>query len=229
MHSIVEIIVPADRGADIVSAVKEVMDHFLLRAGDGETPADHTDWFDWYTVGGRYSGEKLKASLDPDRLKEFWDELQARGTTVSGIRFGKPDLQPASQIPVVDALWREFFPGKSNACVLFSHARDQYGRDGVSPDDVCRVADIPPRYGCERLILAASLNGKLKPVRMLAKTFWNGVQHQNTAFDGLALAAATKWIEADREGDEGLAAVGGKSYRDYLNGDWLAVTVDVHD
>ena len=64
--------------------------------------------------------------------------------TVSGVQCGKHELQPATQIPAVDAKWNEMFPsGETVKCPLFAHSNDQYGRndDGTIAGDISSLAD----------------------------------------------------------------------------------------
>lgn len=224
MHSIAEVVIPP--GRDVELAVSQVMSSFLEEDDDGNK-TDSADWWDFWKIGGRFSGDKTTARLDPDKLKAFYAMLTEKQVTVSGLRAGKPDLSPASQIPQVDAWWREWFPGAGDACPLFGHSRDKYRSAGYYPDDVCLVRDVPAALTCERLIVAvphydaAKRDTHLTVRRMLVKSFWNGVQWQDTRFDGLvgpALAGMTLGRVAAGSDEE--AKVGD---------DWQVVTVDYHN
>lgn len=46
-------------------------------------------FYDWYVIGGRYSGEKIIQALDQDKLKLFYEELSQKNFTVSGVVAGK--------------------------------------------------------------------------------------------------------------------------------------------
>lgn len=234
MHYIAEVVIPPN--ADVVASVGQLMRYFCEEKYDADGNEtgreDHADWWDFFVIGGRYSGHKLEASLDPTSLLRFNEILTERKVTVSGLRAGKEELSPASQIPMVDALWREMFPGKGSVCPLFNHGRDQYRKGGYYPDDVCKVSEVPDSLACERLILAGPLwdaekhPGELEPVSMLVKSFWNRVEWQDTTFDGLvkpALAALMAKRDAQREDDRGAMR------RCNLSPDWLVVTVDYHN
>src|SRR6185503_20458398 len=106
MHYHLEIIMPPTE--DVERSVAEILKRFNENADD-ETRSNA--FWDWYQSGGRYSGCKLEALVPQERRDAFWAELKARGVTVSGLQFGKQELKPASQIPSVDALWREMCPG----------------------------------------------------------------------------------------------------------------------
>lgn len=203
MHAICEIVIPPTD--DVAESVKQIMGYFDEESGIYQ-------WFDFYVIGGRFSGHKLTASLDPQRLDAFHAALKERRVTVSGLVCGKQELSPASQIPIVDALWREFFPGKGEKCLLFAHSNDQYGRNGIYGHDICAAKDVPEGLTCERLIIAGPHWDKekgpnaIQPERMLATEFWNGVEHQKTKFDGKVKPALAE-----------------------TSPDWLVVTVDYHN
>lgn len=221
MHALAEIVIPPT--GDVPAAVAQVMDHFREDKydADGNETGEKggCDWWDWWKIGGRYSGAKVEAVIGEERLKAFTELLQAKGVTVSGFRAGKPDLQPAGQQGVVDSLWREWFPGMGDRCLLFNHARDQYRKDGYYPDDVCRVDAVPDGLTCERLIVAGPHwreAGRLEAKRMLAGEFWNGVEWQTTTFDGRVKAALAAMRADDRRRVE-------------VADDWLVVSVDYHN
>lgn len=210
MHAICEIIIPP---TDYVEAsVKQIMESF-------KDEDEHAEWWDFFVIGGRFSGHKLQAGLDPVQLERFHNILKERKVTVSGLQCGKQELSPATQIPMVDELWREMFPGKGEQCILFAHSNDQYGRHGIYDHDICTVADIPENLACERLIVAGPCrdDGSICPKRMLVTELWNGTEHQKTQFDGNVKAALDAITKAD---DWRKCEVGS---------DWLCVTVDYHN
>jgi hypothetical protein len=183
MHAIAEIVIP--QTADVPASIEQVMGYFK-----GEEGEDRSSWFDFWVIGGRYSGHKLEARIGQTRIAQFSKMLNEKQFTVSSFTMGKPDLKPASQIPEVDALWREWFPGCGEKCVFLSHYHDQYGHSGINPVDVCSVGDCPENLKCERLIIAGPLcmcdkAGQIVPKKMLATSLWNGVDWQDTLFDGM--------------------------------------------
>lgn len=231
MHYHCEILVPP--GTDIRQAVVAAMEPFNENQEKHED--DDTDnpcaFWDWYIIGGRWAGDKLIAGLDKDKIDQFYRWLQEEGVTVSALTAGKQEIQPASQIPKVDAKWNELFPSDTpTACPLFSHANNQYDSTSLISGDIMRLGDVPASLTCERVIILGPAwsrseddwTGPLKPVFMLSKTWWNGLNHQDANWDGTLKQAVdiyTKQLEhyADR-------------YRDtYLTDpDWLSVTVDYH-
>lgn len=220
MHYHAELVFP--RTEDVESSVKQVMEFFLPEPDEDGSPCDYADWWDYYTIGGRWSGEKLEARIAPDLLQRFQEELVARAVTVSGIQFGKQEISPADQIPMVDALWTEI-TGQPGPCPRFQHGRDQFGRSGIYSDDVCTVAEIPERLECYRLIIAKphwdatkAEQGVIYPVWMLATQLWNGVTHQDTTFDSNVVKAIQEHNAAPRGNDP-------------VGDDWLCVTVDYHN
>lgn len=129
---------------------------------------------------------------------------------------GKLDLWPESQIEMVDALWREYFPGKGAVCPFFDHFKPVDAR----AIDICKVSDVPEQLTCERLIVAGKnfdVDGLLCPVRMQAVEEWNQVEYQKTAFDGKVKAALTEWRNA----------TGHRQIK--ITDDWLVVTIDYHN
>lgn len=218
MHYKIEVVIPPTNNVE--ESVKQVMDSFLDDDGDG-TP--HCDWYDWYVIGGRWSGDKLMARCDEEKLKGFNDMLNEEKFTVGSFVCGKEELNPASQIPVVDTLWREWFPGVSDMCPLFQHYWDQYS-EGLSSADVCKVSEIPDRLTCNRLIIAEVKHwgddaGKvLVKDRMLCKEFWNGVEWQDTTFKG-NVKEGMRIIAEGKHGEPDLTD----------RSEWLVVTVDIHN
>ena len=224
MHAVCEIVIPP--GWDIGQSVKEVMEHYAELDDDGKLGS--ASWWDWFVIGGRFSGHKAEARIGHEKLQAFREELNRRKVTVSGLQCGKPELSPADQIPMVDALWREMCPGHGKRCILFDHARDQYGKSGIYDDDVCRVGNLPESLSCERLIVATPCwwgddkGKKLEPVRHLATEYWNGTEHQKSDFDGLVKPALAKMMMEKAEGK-------GRMKQCDLTDDWLCITVDYHN
>jgi hypothetical protein len=202
-----------EHGSDYVSrSVYQVMTRF---AREGE---EHPDWWDWYVIGGRRSGEHIRAGLPEDKLKEFCEELERRNVTVSVHRFGKEELIPKKQEASVDALWREFFPGAGDKCLLFRHSDSQWSDSGEESVDVMPVGQLPKGLSAHTLIVAGpdwSDKHKLRAHFMLHKKVWNGCNLQATDWDGNVL----KGIELANEDHY---------VKKSVTAEWLAVTVDYH-
>jgi len=172
MHHHLEIVLPPDT-ADIEAAIARIMGPFDEDPREPSEDASDCRFWDWYAIGGRWTGEHARADVDPARVELFEDELRRRDVTVSALRAGKPTLVPKSQRKAVDALWREWFPESSlKQCPLFDHAKCH--------GDVCRLDQIPEHLTCSRLIIADAE----RAVYMLTESAWNGVVYQQTDWDG---------------------------------------------
>ena len=227
MHYIAEIVIPPEW--DVTAAVTQVMDSFRSEPDEEDGDLGEADWWDFWIIGGRFSGHKVQSSLDKSRLEEFNKELNRRNVTVSGFTSGKQELSPATQIPMVDALWREWFPGAGDKCILFKHSNDQYRKDGYYAEDVCTIDKLPDRLECERLIVAGphwNDASKLMAKRHLAAKFWNGVEHQKTDFDGKVKPALMAMLaELEKPPDQQCYSARGLS----LSPAHKVVTVDYHN
>ena len=109
---------------DINGAVAKLMNPF---DEDGESKPNA--FWDFYVIGGRFSGAKIKARFEKDRMEKFRTHV-----TVSSVTCGKQELQPATQIPMVDAMWSEMFPEAKGRCPIFNHYNDQYKGEAMSYD-----------------------------------------------------------------------------------------------
>jgi len=220
MHYSLEIIMP--QVENVEDAVSQIMAPFSENCDDEDRMPN--PFWDWYVIGGRWAGHKLEAGLDQDKLAAFHEELNNRKVTVSSMQCGKQELDPAEQIPMVDALWAEYFPEyKGRACPLFSHANDQYANDCLY-GDVLRVKDTSKEVLCSRIIIANYdyQDKELEAKYMMSNHIWNGVNHEDTAWDGkigTALEMYTKSMKNYRE-----------EYRikNAIDDDMLVVTVDYH-
>lgn len=230
MHYHCEIVLPPNTD-DIESAVASVMAPFDENQEDSEGVPT---WWDWYVIGGRFAGSKLMASYDKDKLEEFHQWLLSEGVTVARLQCGKQEISPASQIPMVDSKWNEMFPtgnGTMVACPIFQHSNDQYGRDqkGTIDGDICPLSEAR-QASCCRVIFASpsydrdteEFTGPLEAAFMLSDSVWNGVNLEDTNWDGTmqgALALYEKRLERYKS-----------EYRSRVEptDEWLTVTVDYH-
>lgn len=213
MHYHCEIIMPPTD--DVEKQLERILAPFSENDGDSSGA-----FWDWYQIGGRWSGDKAKAHLDSARVDEFVKELNRRNVTVSGIQFGKQELSPATQIPMVDALWREWFPDSGiEQCPLFRHAGERL------VGDVCKFSEVPKGLTCERVIIAGPEyddDETFKAEWMAQETFWNGLTHVRTDWDMTFAQAVERYHERIA------------SYRDEwrakhtITPDWLVVTIDYH-
>lgn len=146
----------------------------------------NTFW-DWWVIGGRYSGEVLTSRLGTERLEQFNAVLNSRKVMVKGLVCGKEELADSQTEEMVDALWRDMFPDSGLAkCPLFKHGSpSQYDKRGELPFDVCKVEDVPASHA-QFSIALIELDYEKKPsiTQLLHREIWNGSTHQDTAWDG---------------------------------------------
>lgn len=218
MHYHCEVVMPPRD--DVKEALDEILDPFQ------EGQKWYRGFWDWWQIGGRYSGSKITKALPQEARDAFFAELEARNVTVSGIQLGKQTLQPAAQGPMVDALWREHFPDTPfEHCPLFDHAGKQL------PGDIMRLDEVRGDFPLEHLIVAG-LHGwhdkyqeevEFEAKFMLRDTVWNGCNHEKTVWDRTFRGGMAMWAE-DLEKHYSDAAQEHYTPQE----DWLVVTVDYH-
>ena len=211
MHYHCEIIMPPTD--DVDGAVAQIMETF---SENNESPS-HAFW-DWFQLGGRYSGAKLEALATQEKLDAFRAELNRLGVTVSGLVWGKQELQPASQAAAVDELWRAMCPGAGDTCPMLKHSGDHMALD------VCKLSELPPELTTYTLIVAGPdyRGEKVEAHTLLHKRIWNGVTYQDTTFDGKVASGIAQYTEQVKRYREGYAD------KMAMKPDWLVVTVDYH-
>jgi hypothetical protein len=223
MHHHLEVIMPPTE--NIEEALNQILEPFNEQGKDEDgNPNQHAFW-DWYVIGGRWAGMKLETTLDPKKKDEFFAELEKRKVTVSGIQAGKHKLQPESQIPMVDALWCEFFPDSPlKICPFFDHFNNQYKNSDGFPD-IMRLKDVPPSLIASHVIIAGPHwkdNGNLEAKHMVQDSIWNGVTHVQAKWDGSVHAAIEEHKKRLENAKPEYAA------KHIPQDDWLVVTVDYH-
>lgn len=227
MHYHLEIIMPPT--TDVDAAVAGIMAPFDENGKDEEGHENRHAFWDWYVIGGRYSGAKGEATYGKDRIDAFYAWCKDAKVTVSGVQMGKQTLQPASQIPMVDAKWNEMFPEHGGgACPLFDHAPARTSRD------ICRLAEMPEGLTAYHVIIAAPSyvandvdkddvwTGPPRAVEMVAQSMWNGVSHVDAKWDGNVAAFVERFKERMQDYREKYRAASTPT------ADWLVVTVDYH-
>ena len=228
MHHHCEVVIPPIQTDAIPDAIESILKPFYEGADDGERSSGA--FYDFYKIGGRFAGNKYVQSIGEDRIQEFYDWLNKEKVTVSGLQFGKQELSPPSQIPKVDAKWKEMFG--DDVCPLFRHSNDQFadGIEGTSLGDLFTIEQCLESARCGRLIFSgpsynhqtSERDGPLEAVFMLQDSFWNGVCHIESTWDGSLKQGLAMWrgkLESYRD-----------SYRAQMNPDpdWICVTVDYH-
>jgi hypothetical protein len=178
-HYHCEIVLPP-RTPDIEAAIATVLKPFREDDVDEDGHRNPHAFYDYYVIGGRYSGAHIEASMDPAKMERFYALLVEAKITVSGVQFGKQTLQPASQQDAVDRLWRETFPESGlETCPLFDHFP-------VARYDACTLDRVPAGMRCGHFIVAGPPGYPYdgKATYMLRDSIWNGVTWQDTTWDG---------------------------------------------
>ena len=230
MHFTLEVVMPP------TDDVQAVLDKYMAEYAEEIRDDDGSDtwtrnvngFYDWYQIGGRFSGTKLTTSLGPDRIEAFVRELQDREVTVSGIVCGKQTLQPANQIVEVDALWKERFPDSGlDKCPLFDHSNSE---DSVLTGDVLPLGSLPDEVLDMKVCRLAIVPREKNPDTtwftfeyMVADELWNGATWQKTTWDGTIRTALADWKEYVEKNYR-------EEYKEFVlpQSDWLVVTVDCH-
>lgn len=153
--------------------------------------------------------------IDQSAWDKFHDRIKDEKVTVSSVTMGKQTIHPASQIPMVDRIWKEC-TGLDGPCFLFDHCTG----DSL---DVCRVDAIPAGFKTGHLIVAApNYKGEVEAQFMLEQLYWNGCNYQETKFTGDVHEAMAMYAEHVGRYNE--------KAQDKLRiqPDWLCVTVDYH-
>ena len=223
MHEVLEVVMP--QVDNVEEAITQIMKPFDENSSyeDDEDFSGHPFW-DFWVIGGRWAGHKLTSCLDKQKMDSFYAELTDKKITVSGLQCGKQEISPSEQIPLVDEIWSSYFPEyNGRACPLFSHSNNQYVNDCLY-GDVLRLKDTDENIAMSRIIFANENydNSGLDAKEMFVKSLWNGVTHQDSAWDGTlktAIEIYKKKIDSYKN-----------DYKEKLtpNGDWIVVTVDYH-
>lgn len=217
MHYRLEIIMPPTE--DIEGAISEIMSPFdeNMDPDDGENCLDHSFW-DWWVIGGRWSGSKLTDCFDQDKKEKFFQRLRDLEIKVHGVVCGKQDIVD-EHIEIVDKAFKEFFPESGfEHCPFFGHAGSRLA------GDIMRFGDVNlDKVTASRVIFAGpGYKDKLKALEMYQTEFWNGVSFCKAEWRGSlsdALKMYMKYIYAYKE--ETKNKITPKE-------DWLCVTVDYH-
>lgn len=212
MHYHLEIIMPPT--TDIEGAINAI----LLPFSEHDEDNRHA-FYDWYQIGGRYSGDKRLVLIPQETRQAFFDRLTELGVTVSGIQWGKQELSPSNQIPLVDQTWKEF-TGRDESCPLFKHAN---AKTPILAGDICPLSEALHASAFRVIIAGPSYDGKsLQAEYMVEQEVWNGVSHVQTVWDGKISSAIAEYnARLSHSRDEWRES---RTPTD----DWLTVTVDYH-
>ena len=178
---------------------------------------ESTAFWDWFVIGGRFSGKKIVDTLSAAKIRKFYEVIRERKITFCGLVCGKHEVEPESQIPEVDALWNEMFPDTFVHCPLFQHS-------GTSLNgDIQLLGEVNGDISMSRFIVSGCKSESIS--FMLSDSFYNGVNHENTVWSagGCTFSNAMELLNEYLElHDKEWAA------KARPKDDWLVVTVDYH-
>ena len=220
MHYHLEVIMPPT--SDISAALEEILNPF-----DENNEESRNQFWDWYVIGGRWSGEKESCRYDAEKLEKFYAKCQEANVTVRGVVCGKQKLVPKTQIPMVDKMWNELFPtedGTIVACPIFSHSNNQYDSNDLLACDVCLVEEIPENLTASRVIVASANydESRLEAKFMTSDSIWNGVNLEYTTWDGKVKSVFGMYKEMLKMYKEEYVE------KHTPKPNWICVTVDYH-
>jgi len=215
MHHHAEIIMPPTD--DVELTAKQIMAPFDKNGKEEDRSNNHAFW-NRYKIGGQWGGHKMLVAIGDDKIEEFRIALREAHITVSGLTMGKETLQPSEQIPVVNAMWNAMFPeAPVKVCPLFDNYKDSFG-------DTLPVRDLPDGLTAEVVIIAGpDWKGEaMTASTLLFKKMWNGVNYQDSTWDGQIATALAMHVDRLKRYNE--------EYRvkRSVSDDWLVVTVDYH-
>ena len=214
MHYRLELIAPA--GTDIEKALNYLQEeppHGIDPNGDDWDE----DWIgpgkgilDGYEIGGRWTGAHVKALHNKEQIDHFYSLLKDLGVKQCGVQMGKPTL--ASHSPAeIDALWRETFPDSPlPRCPIFDYAR-------FEDLDIVPVKDLSPTDTAAVVYIVNDTNGHVHRW-MRQRSLWNGINIENTNWDGNIRFAIVEHNQYVRNWTIPLQ----------VTDDWLATTIDIH-
>jgi len=202
MHYRMEILMPPTQ--DVEAKLQEVLKDFSENNEESRNA-----FYDYFIIGGRWSGKHNMDGFGQDKLDRFYAELTENKVTVSSIQFGKQKLSPSSQIPFVQEIWNKYFPGE---CPVFDHYTG--GGDIITWKEA-QTKDIT----CLRFLVT---NKDFEPEYMTMDSAWNGVSWIETKWDKTVKGAFQEYTEKMSRYKE--------EYRieNEPKDDWLLVTVDYH-
>ena len=170
MHHYAEVVLPPVRPSQKEKTIHERVFQTLRWHGFGSRLG-----FDWFVVGGRWSGCKAMGRLDGVKVGAFWAEFKKRG-----YEWMDKENSQEKRAQQGHSLFGEFFPdykGETPVC------RDQYRQNGY-PDDVCSVSEVPEGLTSYVLVIAQTHE-------MLETEIWDqkNAEMKKTKFDGRIRAA----------------------------------------
>lgn len=217
MHHHLEVIIPPTNNVE--ESLNQVLERFNEEYKDEEGYITRSAFYDYYVLGGRWSGCKIEHLLGKDKIDKFTELLVKEKITVSGVVFGKETLKPESQIDKVNKLWNKFFPNSPvKECPLFDNYKNDYG-------DVLPLGELPKTLTASRVIIAKQHwedPTKIEAEFMYATDLWNGVTFQDTNWNGNVKEALNEYTKKLKNMSEEFVK------KNTPQDNWICVTVDYH-
>ena len=248
MHELVEVVIPPVVGElgdekEWYPTVEGALEDTLKKLCTSVKPKKRHPgaFWDWYVIGGRFAGSKLRKKVILDVGQEafdrMWDKLDERGPMCSGVVAGKQSIVKPEDQEFADNLWREL-SGRDEPNPYFEHSNNQYapGLAGTLPMDICRLSEVPENHTCRRVVFATQrqkyvedrepggrfvAQDRIKPFFMLSAEIWNGFTFEETAWDKTFKSA----LELYRKQGECI----NQEFCPQARDDWWVISVDAHD
>lgn len=198
MHKGVILLVKADSKEDAVSKVNEFMEPY----GDSRV-------WDWFVIGGRWSGRLDKASI------LFWDA--AKKAVPPQTEFGWTESEIKKHKPEFEAIWKRL-GGKGPSPVN----RDQYESDGND-------GDIQPLNDCLEAVkdFAGDMTARANEEKKRAQEY---ADKDQPSMEGYCLRTAGELLSQNFCFDCNLYNVEEGDYSIPENPEgWFAVMIDMHN
>ena len=243
MHYHMELIMPPlEDGAKLDDRLDEILgpwheEYKYTCFCDDDDKQNFHGFYDYYVVGGRWSGDHLRTRMEQDhgeRWSAFINEMENSDIMVSGVIAGKP-TPVGDGVNRVQDVWQRHFPEFADI------HNPLFNIPGVFPQkqiagDVCTFHAIPISTTCSHFAVATperkfsaerqEFIGDVQTYKLtfqLVTSLYNGSTWQNTSFDGTlqsALDHYNKILQRYRA-----------AFRDLYTPkeDWLCVTIDYHN
>lgn len=172
MHNLMEIIVPPH--LDPVEAIGLAMDPYNMNH-DSEDFVD--TFFDYYNIGGRWSGTHLKSKLGLKRLQIFENEILQI----------KPGLRDFPNTPEDKKrcfeIWGKHFPEVKDSCPFWGNQAPEGTNEDYHFLDITTVGELGDEVKCATFAIINCYGESFKNLIHLEE--WNGEDWELTGFNGV--------------------------------------------
>ena len=155
-----------ERPENIFETVSKIMEPYFLILPDEDDEYNPNGFWDWFVIGGRWSGAHTEMLLDQEKLKQFYKICDEKELFWVG-----PDRPAEVQEAKRKEEFLKLFPDFKG---IIPTCRDTYRIDGYS-DDIIEVEKVTEHLSCYTLIL---------PDEVLHTEIWDGNKFCETHFDG---------------------------------------------